>query len=164
MTAKSLLVLTLSILQSCIAFSQNDNSATGSPDSIVREMLDIISAGPGEQRDTAAFRNLFLPSAKFMVNTHSPEKPFQEVSLDQFVKLLRGTQYEKGFEERELSRKVDEFNGIAQVFQVYEAHGPDGYHERGINSFQLIQFEGRWWITSCLWTGESEDNPVPNFD
>lgn len=32
---------------------------------------------------------------------------------------------------------------------------------RGVNSFQLIRFGGRWWITSVVWDVETDDRPIP---
>jgi hypothetical protein len=121
-------------------------------DGILKEVLDIVSREKGEQADTAAFRNLFLPTARFTMHTHndSMPKPVESVSLDQFIEILADPYYSEGFEEIELNKIVDEYNGIAHVFQTYYVKDADGAEEKGLNSYQLIYFENRWWIVSIM--------------
>jgi len=56
---------------------------------------------------------------------------------------------------------VDEYNGIAQVFQSYYAKELD-IEEKGINSFQLVHDGKRWWIFNILWTNDRNGNKVPS--
>lgn len=32
---------------------------------------------------------------------------------------------------------------------------------RGINSFQLIHYQGRWWVTNLVFDEETPANPIP---
>ena len=63
----------------------------------------------------------------------------------------------------EIARTVDRFGQIAQIFGTYEcrrqADGPA--YMTGINSFQLLHKEGRWWVVNCCWDNEPEGNPMP---
>jgi hypothetical protein len=69
---------------------------------------------------------------------------------------------DKGFHERELSRRVEQFGHIAQVFSSYEAHiVKDDHRMRGINSIQLMNDGKRWWIVSLMWEAESDTLKLP---
>lgn len=85
----------------------------------------------------------------------------ETVSLDEFITLLQDPYYEQGFTEYEFSKKVDEYNGIAQVFQTFYAKDSENFEETGITSYQLVYFENRWWIVNVLWTGDSNGVTVP---
>jgi hypothetical protein len=64
----------------------------------------------------------------------------------------------------EVSRKVDQFGGIAHVFSTYEARRKADDAQllaRGINSIQLFNDGKRWWIVSVYWQAERPDSPIP---
>ncbi|MFT7665504.1 MAG: hypothetical protein ACI87A_003742, partial [Planctomycetota bacterium] len=60
-------------------------------------------------------------------------------------------------------RKVEQFGHIAHVFSTYESVAEPGGEpfDRGINSFQLMRDENRWWVITIYWDRESEANPIP---
>lgn len=142
-----------------------DTIAVKSIDGIVNEVLRMISGEDGKERDWEGFRSLFLPTAQFTVlyqNDSIPVK-FETLNLEEFVRLA-GAQYQShGFIERELHKRVDEYNGIAQVFQSYYAKDMQwNYEEKGINSYQLIYLENRWWVVNILWTSDHNGVEIPN--
>jgi hypothetical protein len=50
------------------------------------------------------------------------------------------------------------------VFSTYEskrAAADEKPFARGINSIQLMQHGGRWWIVTVMWDQERPDNPIP---
>jgi hypothetical protein len=130
---------------------------------IVNKVLDIVSAHEGEERDWDAFKNLFLPTARLSVLNHDETiaEPFESITVDEFIELMSDEYYQKGFIEYELGKKIDEYNGIAQVFQSYYGKDSEGNEGRGINSFQLVYFKNRWWIASLIWTGDDNGVEVP---
>ena len=69
-----------------------------------------------------------------------------------------------GFHERELARRVEAFGNIAHVWSTYEsrytAQDPAPF-SRGINSFQFVRHQGRWWVVTIFWDVECQDNPIP---
>ena len=134
-----------------------------SPETIVKEVFAQVSTEPGEKIDLEAFANLFLPNARFTVlyQDDSFPEPYETVTLEEFKELLTDEYYQKGFTQYELGKRVDKYNGIAQVFQSYEGKDSDGYEERGIASYQLIYLKDRWWILSVLWTGDSNGVEIP---
>lgn len=140
-----------------------DTSACHSIGGIVNELLRLISSEEGKQKNLEAIENLFLPTAHLTILMHDaafPE-PVETVSLAEFMELLADPYYEENFKEVELNRKVEEYNGIAQVFQTYEAKDMDGEHVKGLTSYQLIYKDDRWWIVSALWTDNSNGHPIP---
>lgn len=141
-----------------------DATAVKNIDGIVKEVLRIISGEEGKVRDWDAFANLFLPSATFTVHSHddSVSLPVETVSLQEFITLMDDPYYDRGFLEQGIDIAVNEYNGIAQVFQSYYARDSEGYEEEGINSYQLVYFNDRWWIANLLWTGDSNGVKVPD--
>ncbi|MCX2681666.1 hypothetical protein OOZ15_17065 [Galbibacter sp. EGI 63066] len=125
---------------------------------IIDELLDQITIEKGEKMDTIAIRNLFHPSAIFTIADSTKS---ETVSLDDFLNLLKDPYYEQGYLEKEIHKVVDEYNGMAQVFQTFYGKDSEGSEERGINSYQLTYYGGRWWIVSLLWTIESKSVGIP---
>lgn len=154
------LLFSLILTLNCTA-QDAPQEAVKSIDGIVNRGLAIISGEKGKQRNWNEFRQLFTPTAQFAVLMHDStgNTQYRSFNLEEFVRIgMRG--YEtNGFLEYELEKTVDEYNGIAQVFQSYYAKGLT--EEKGINSYQLMYDGNRWWITSILWTSNSNGVPLP---
>jgi hypothetical protein len=139
-------------------------SDTTSPDAIIAALYDVISGPAGQARDWDRFRGLFAPGARLI-----PAAPRQDGSIpvalspDDYMKRANDALL-KGFFEREVSKQVDGFGTILHVFSTYEskrAAADEKPFARGINSIQLMQHGGRWWIVTVLWDQERPDNPIP---
>ena len=93
---------------------------TSSINGIVAEVLNIVSGPKGKVRDWDAFRTLFLENATFSVLYHddSLTLPVETVSVDEFIEYMDEPYYEEGFEEYEISKVVNEYNGIASVLNI----------------------------------------------
>lgn len=61
----------------------------------------------------------------------------------------------------ELGKVVNEYNGIANVFQSFYAIDSEGEEGKGITSYQLVKFDDRWWISDVLWTTDSNGVEIP---
>ena len=156
---KYFLYITLFITTSISSLAQEKTEVpVESIDGIINELLDQITIEKGEKMDTAAVRNLFHPSA---ILTVADSTNAETASLDDFLNLLKDPYYEQGYLEKEIHKVVDEYNGIAQVFQSFYGKDSEGVNERGINSYQLTYYSGRWWIVSLLWTIESDNAGIP---
>jgi hypothetical protein len=142
---------------------KSDPAAVHSVDGIIKEMLRLISGKNGETRNWEALRNLFHPQATFTVLSHGDSAPArtETVSLDTFIQLMHDPYYEQGYLERETGKTIDQYNGIAHVFQGYYGKDSENREERGINSYQLVYYSNRWWILHILWTGDSNGVKVP---
>ena len=141
-----------------------DTAAAYSIDGIVKEVLRVITGEEGKTRNWEAFRGLFLPTANFTILYHDSQfpEPVETVSLEELITLLHDEYYDQDFLEYETGKVVDEYNGIAQVFQSYYAKDTDGIVDKGITSYQLVFFNNRWWIANVIWTGNSNGVEVPD--
>ena len=55
------------------------------------------------------------------------------------------------------------WGGLATVWSAYDGRTANGsFHERGINSFQLVKIDGKWLVASILWQEETPGRfPLP---
>ena len=83
--------------------------------------------------------------------------------IDEGWRWVIGTPNDRGFAESGVAGKTEQFGDIAHVLSTYEKHlwGDTQVRGRGINSFQMVRKEGRWWITSLIWDEETGAGPVP---
>ncbi len=156
---KYLFALLIFLATAISSLAQEQPAPVESIDGIIAELLDQITIEKGKKMDTAAIRNLFHPTAIFTV---ADSANAESVSLNEFLTLLTDPYYEEGYTEKEIHKVVDEFNGIAQVFQSFYGKDSEGVEEKGINSYQLTYYGGRWWIVSILWTMESDGAKIPS--
>jgi hypothetical protein len=130
-------------------------------DAIIRATYDVISGPAGQRRDWNRMRSLFTANARLMPHG---ARGLRSGSVDDYIAssgpLLEGD----GFVEREIGRRVEQYGDIAQVFSTYESRrSPNGpVFMRGINSFQLVRHQGRWWVVSILWQAETPQVPIPS--
>lgn len=129
-------------------------------DGVVNEALKIISSS---ERDWEAFRYLFTADATLSVLNHGKEGMNRKSSftVEAFVRMGKKNFAKDGsFSETEIKKVIQEYNGIATVFQSYVVRVSDR-EEKGINSYQLIHDGKRWWISSLLWTNDRNGVTVP---
>lgn len=162
---KNVLVL-LFILSSISLFAQEkiqaDTNAVKSIDGIMKEVLRLTSTTKGVPQNLEALKNLFLPTAQFTVLMQDEsDSQIETIGLDEFIKMLDDPYYHEGYLEYELGKVVEEYNGIAQVFQSYHGKDSENYEESGVSSYQLVYVENRWWIANVVWTGDSNGVKIP---
>ena len=140
------------------------------PEAIVTATYAAIARAPGDNYDWERFSSLFLPGAMLIPNTEQRNGQFDVLSvqdfidwIDQFTVPIIGTDQDRGFSEDGISNTTERYGDIAHVFSTYEKHfWGDGQNlGRGINTFQLVFNEGRWWIVSIVWDEESGAGPIP---
>lgn len=135
-----------------------------SVDSIMAAIYDVISGPAGEERDWERFHDLFIDGARLI--PRSPGAPTGVVvfSPDDYVERVDEIFLRDGFFEAEIGRKTERYGDIVHVLSAYEskrnADDPEPF-ARGVNSFQLLNHNDRWWIVTIYWQGETEDNPIP---
>ena len=84
------------------------------------------------------------------------------MNIEEFVRYAGPGYSKEGFEEYVIGLDVKEFNGIASVFQSYYCRTLDGtYEARGVNSYQLVYLNNRWWIASTMFVNETDDTRLP---
>jgi hypothetical protein len=129
-------------------------------DAAVRGVYEVISGPPGQKRDFDRMRSLFAPGAT--LKAIGP-KGLHGGSLEDYISRNRDILEKKGFTERELGRRVELWGGLATVWSSYDGRTADGgFHERGINSFQLVKIEGKWQVASIFWQEATPGNPLPS--
>ena len=61
-----------------------------------------------------------------------------------------------------LGRRVELWGGLATAWSAYDGRTANGsFHERGINSFQLVKVDGKWLVASVLWQEATPETPLP---
>jgi hypothetical protein len=135
-----------------------------SPNAIIQAMYDTIS-GPAGDRDWYRLHSLYLEGARLVPTGRRVHKEgkLEVFTLDEWIQDVRPYFAENDFYENEVVRQTHQFGNIIQAFSTYEARNDPEKKPiaRGINSIQLLQHEGRWWIVSLMWDNESKDNPIP---
>ena len=136
-------------------------------DSIMKAVYDVISGDADVERDWDRFRSLFHKEARLIPTGRNPQTGVTGATAltpEGYVERAGPTFVKQGFHEREISRKVDRYGNIVQVFSTYAAFRSKADKEpfmRGINSFQLL-FDGkRWWVMNIFWEAETPENPIP---
>jgi hypothetical protein len=142
--------------------SSNDTNAVKSVDGIVTAVLKTLSLPEKTEKDWNYMKDLFAPHARFNVLFHMKDgtKKLNSFTVEEFIEKIASGSSNGGFVEYEIKKTVEEYNGIAQVFQSYQVI--QGEHkEKGINSYQLA-FDGRrWHIVNILWTSDRNGISLP---
>lgn len=128
-------------------------------DAAVRGVYEVISGPPGQKRDFDRMRSLFAPGAT--LKAIGP-KGLRGGTLEDYISRNKDVLEQKGFTEREVGRRTEVWGGLATAWSAYDGRTADGsFHERGINSFQLVKIDGKWLVASILWQEATPDNPLP---
>jgi len=135
-----------------------------SPGHAIKAMYRLIS-GPRGGRDWDSIRNLYLPGARLIPTgmRANGEHGLHILDIEGWIVGAKPLFAEKDFYEVEVARRMDVFGKIAQAFSTYECRWEkDGAaFMTGINSIQLLQKDGRWWIVNVFWDNETPGNPIP---
>ena len=125
-------------------------------DAAIRGVYEVISGPPGQKRDFDRMRTLFAPGALLRVIT---PKGIRGGTLDDYIAKSGPILEKEGFTEHELGRRTEVYGNLATVWSSYDGRTQSGsFHERGINSFQLVKVDGKWLVASILW--QEEGTPV----
>ena len=133
---------------------------------VVTELYDLVTFDAGTTPNWDKVRSLFLDEAIVILRTTRTEST--QFTLEGFVQdfvnfIERANVEQTGFIEEITQMKSMVFRDIAHVLVLYEASipGRDRPPTQGVDSFQLIKKDGRWWIVSITNDLPNPDNPVP---
>ena len=144
-------------------------SDVASIDAIITAAYDLISGPAGKKRDWARERSLFFPGARLIptaveAGRNDGNLVPQMLDVENYIARVEPLVEKKGFYEKEIARRVEQFGQIAQVWSTYESRhdlsDPEPFM-RGINSIQLFNDGKRWWIVSIYWQHESAQHLLP---
>jgi len=129
-------------------------------DAIMRAVYDVISGPAGAKRDWDRMRSLFTSNARLMPLAGNG---LRSGTIEDYISSSGPMLERDGFFEQEIAHTVELYGDIAHVFSTYQARrtatGP--VFMRGINSFQLVRYGGRWWVVSIMWQQEAPTRPIP---
>ena len=137
---------------------------TSTIEALTETGLKIISGPKGQKRDMEKFKALFLPNAQMGGVFFKGDSSFVRITTVEKFAERNGPAYaELGFYENVLGLRVERFGNLATAFQTYETrYSKDGrVEDRGVNTYQLVFDQGRWWIASLLFTPETAKQPIP---
>jgi len=149
-------------------------------DAIIAAAYDVISGPAGKKRDWERERSLFISGARLIstavdagrndvdlatgrVRPTGGLAP-QVLDVEAYIARVEPLFEKKGFYEKEIARRIEQFGQIAHVWSTYESrHDPKDLEPfmRGINSIQLFNDGRRWWILSIYWQHENRRHPIP---
>ena len=142
------------------------------PEAIVTAAYDALSRRPGESSDWPRMLSLFLSEARLIPNTEQTNGEFRVLSPVEFRDWAEawfaenapiGGPDDAGFVEEQVHSVVERYGDVAHVMSTYRARfwDSDEVLGRGINSFQLVRHDGRWWIAGIAWDNEAGAGPIP---
>ena len=147
------------ILAAAAAAQQPSAAELADIDRTIRAVYEVVSGPPGQERNLSRMRSLTAPGTVLKI---IGPKGLRGGTVEDFVARNGEALEQQGFTERELGRRTEVWGSLATVWSAYEGRTANGiFHERGINSFQLVKVDGRWLVASILWQQETPGNPLP---
>ncbi len=149
-----------------VAVAEADVPGADSIRALIRDVYDVISGPAGQQRDWERMRSLFAPHARLsaMVPRLHPDsmragpRPSMVImSVEDWIRNSGPFLLAEGFFEVEVYNEIERYGNVAHVWSTYDSRtgSPDSAPiDRGINSFQLVHTNGRWWVWNILWHSE----------
>ena len=144
------------MMAAAVAASTPSKTDMAGIDAAIHGVYDVISGPPGQKRDFDRMRALFAKGAT--LKAIGP-KGIGGGSVEDYISRNAEVLEKEGFTERELGRRTELYGNLATVWSAYDGRTANGsFHERGINSFQLVKVGGKWLVASILW--QEEGTPV----
>ncbi len=161
--------LGITLLASLLAAAQaaTPAPAPGTAEDVVRSLYALVSVRPGgPQTDWEQVRQLFHKDALIFLRTAPQATALFSVQgfIDDFIAFnQRARVQERGFSEKVVRLKTMVFGDIAHILVLYESSIPGSSRppQQGVDSFQLIRKDGRWWILSVANEVPVRGTPIP---
>jgi len=130
----------------------------------IYKSVSFDSTGP--KPDWEKVRSMFIDNAVIVLRVTRDSTAVFSVQgfIDDFVNFIeRSPAKQKGFTERIVRMKPMVFGNIAHLLVLYEAHIPGiGMSpQQGVDSWELLKGNGRWWIVAVTNEIPSKDRPLP---
>lgn len=162
--------LVLALLMGAVLSAQDQKTPVKGPlqtaDGVVSELYRLVCFKAGESADWDKVKSLFLKQAVVVLRTARDKTTVFTVDsfVEDFVRFAERPDVKaKGFTERIVRSKSLVFGDMAHVLVLYEAQitGSQRPPQQGVDSFQLIKKDGRWWIVSVTNEIVTPSRPIP---
>jgi len=132
-------------------------------DEVIKEMYDVVSFEPGQRPDWRREEAIFAPGARVVRVNDSGVFEFDMNAFARNFDAMIDSGELPSFWEGEIWRRTDLFGDMAHVLSAYESRrSRDGeYINRGVNSIQLFQRDGSWWISAMIWRRDGAEVCIP---
>lgn len=164
------LLLTTALLLSLQSASQAQEANpddVNSVDAILTAVYDVISGPAGREIDWERFHSLFLPDTRLIpvVRDSTGATSYISWTPTEFMERTSDAFLQDAFYELEIDRSAQHYGNLVHAFSTYESYrsleeGTEPF-TRGINSFQLLHKDDRWWIMTIFWQPEWPGLPIP---
>ncbi len=144
---------------------QEDDFATAG--GVVNALYEAVTFDAGTTPDWDHVRSMFIDQAVIVLRTSREGTTMFDVEgfVGDFVSFIeRANVGETGFKETIIRTTEMVFGDMAHVLVLYEASIPGSARppQQGVDSFQLIRQDARWWIVSVTNEVPTPDRPVPS--
>jgi len=163
------LFLSLLLLPGAVSAQDANPEDVASIESIIAATYESINRAPGENFQWDRFRSLFIRQAVLIPNTEQRQGEFDIQTPEDFIEWIDsvtpiGGPNDRGFAEEGYHNQIDQYGDVANVMSSYQKHfwGDTRILGRGVNSFQLVRNNNRWWITGIAWDENYAAGPVPD--
>ena len=132
---------------------------------VVKDAYTHISFEKGTAPDYEVLRAIFTSDAT-LYNFRGDTLAFS--NIDDFIAGFKaGIDGGKmiAFNEVELGGKTEYFGKIGHRISAYASYfdGAEEIGERGVNSFQVMEVNGKWLINSIIWDVEKNGQSIPEI-
>lgn len=158
--------LSSSLCLSVQAQTSSEENPLSTAEGVVTELYQLVTFEAGSTPDWEKVRTLFIDEAVIVLRTSRENITIFSVQgfIDEFVNFIERFKVEKtGFVEEIKRTKSMVFGDMAHILVLYEASIPGSKMppQQGVDSFSLINKNGRWWIAAITNEIPTPDNPVP---
>lgn len=133
-----------------------DPDDVSSVDAIITALYASISGSMNEARDRDRFLSLFTADARLIPTTADAPGGYLAMTPAEYWENAEGALSSMGFTEAEIGRTTENLGMVTHAFSTYESFRedqgqPDTPFDRGINSIQILEHDGRFWIMTVMW-------------
>ena len=159
------LLATCSLAWTVQAQAPTASEAFDTPEGLIHAIYEAVTFPAGQMPDWDYVRSMFIPEAVVVLRTSKEHATVFSVEgfVQDFITFIEHDEVMKtGFTEEVIKMKTMVFGDIAHLLVLYESSIPQKRPPTpGVDSFQLIRRDGRWWIASVINEKPTEAWPIP---
>ena len=151
------IMLVSMLMAAAVAASPASKADIAGIDAAIHGVYDVISGPPGQKRDFDKMRAMFAPNALLRVIT--PNAACAAATSKPISRQAARSSKRRASPSASWAAAPKSTATSPRVWSAYDGRTANGsFHERGINSFQLVKVDGKWLVASILW--QEEGTPV----